>query len=292
MVIAIHHSTSYTYYEPVSLCHNRAMLFPRNLPGQTIRSRQINIIPEPLVMDEYLDAFGNTVLYFAIQEEHKNLTVQIQTIVERSIPLLTENEAINALTWEDAVEAMNESNTPAQEARQFIPATPLTEANENLFEFMQSSFSPKKPLIAATRELTHQIFTHFKFTSGFTTITTPVSEVMASKKGVCQDFAHLAISALRMLGLAARYVSGYLETIPPPGQPKLMGVDASHAWFSVYVPNWGWMDFDPTNDLVPGLQHVTVGWGRDYTDVTPLKGVILSSGPHSLAVKVDVSRIE
>ena len=143
----------------------------------------------------------------------------------------------------------------------------------------------------ATKELMQRIYHDFKFKPGFTTVATPLAEVMKERKGVCQDFAHFAIACLRSIGLPARYVSGYIETTPPPGVEKLTGVDASHAWFALYIPNVGWLDFDPTNNQVPGLQHITIGWGRDYADIAPLKGVILSSGPHKLDVTVDVKRV-
>ena len=137
----------------------------------------------------------------------------------------------------------------------------------------------------------HRIFSDFKFQSGFTTIATPLSVVMKERKGVCQDFAHVAIACIRSLGLPARYVSGYIETLPPPGMQKLAGVDASHAWFSVYIPGSGWVDFDPTNNIIPAERHITIGWGRDYADITPLRGVIMSSGSHELKVSVDVRRV-
>jgi len=166
----------------------------------------------------------------------------------------------------------------------------MTTADDMITAYAAQSFPTGKSLYECSRNLMNRIFADFKFESGFTTISTPLSLVMKERKGVCQDFAHLAIACIRSMGLPAKYVSGYIETIPPPGVKKLVGVDASHAWFSVYIPDSGWIDFDPTNNLIPADRHITIGWGRDYSDITPLKGVIMSSGRHELKVSVDVRR--
>ena len=157
--------------------------------------------------------------------------------------------------------------------------------------YARVSFLPGRPVFEAATELMRRIYTDFAFTPGFTMVSTPLSVVMRERKGVCQDFAHLGITCVRSMGLPARYVSGYIETISPAGVEKLIGVDASHAWFSVYIPDRGWVDFDPTNNVLPGDQHITIGWGRDYADIAPMKGVLLSSGTHGLAVSVDVRRV-
>jgi transglutaminase-like putative cysteine protease len=178
------------------------------------------------------------------------------------------------------------------EQRQYVLDSPLAGAAADLADYATVSFPAGRPLLEGVGDLMQRVHTDFIYHPGFTTISTPLSEVLASRRGVCQDFAHLAIACLRSLGLAARYVSGYLETLPRPGQEKLQGADESHAWFSVYLPDNGWVDFDPTNNQIPLDQHITTAWGRDFSDVTPLKGVIYGGDPgHQLRVAVDVERI-
>ena len=159
-----------------------------------------------------------------------------------------------------------------------------------LHDYAEKSFAKGRPLLEAVEDLTTRLYTDFTYDPGFTTIATPLADVVKHRRGVCQDFAHLGIACLRALGLAARYVSGYIETDPPPDQEPLEGADASHAWFSVYLPQFGWIDFDPTNNQIPADRHITVAWGRDYADVTPLKGVVFGSGTHELSVSVDCKR--
>jgi len=165
-------------------------------------------------------------------------------------------------------------------------------ANKELADYAQASFLPNRPLVDVVRDLMQRIFTDFVYDPTFTTIATPLSEVLAHRRGVCQDFAHLAIGCLRAYGIAARYISGYVETLPEPGKPRLIGADASHAWFAVYIPSAGWLEFDPTNNKMPHDQHITLAWGRDYADVTPLKGIAFGGGQHTLSVSVDVLRLE
>jgi transglutaminase-like putative cysteine protease len=176
-------------------------------------------------------------------------------------------------------------------AKQFISETDYTKTSSEIHEYALKSFINGRSFFESTKELMQRIYTDFEFKPGSTNVTTPLIEVMKERKGVCQDFAHLSIACIRSVGLPARYVSGYIETAAPEGKEKLFGVDASHAWFSIYIPNTGWIDFDPTNNIIPSQQHITIGWGRDYADITPLKGVILSSGKHKLSVSVDVRRI-
>ena len=169
--------------------------------------------------------------------------------------------------------------------------SPFIQIDPAIRAFAEQSFTPARPLLAAMVDLTRRIFTEFTYDPHFTTIVTPLSDVLAHRRGVCQDFAHLEIACVRAMGLPARYVSGYLETLPPPGKEKLRGADASHAWLSAYIPEQGWVDFDPTNNQIPSEQYITTAWGRDYGDVTPLKGVIFGGGEHTLAVSVDVERL-
>ncbi len=291
MYYNIIHTTSYIYAEPISLCHNIALLVPRNTQRQQLKKTSVSINPEPDVFNEYEDFFGNKAMYFAVQHEHKKLTVTVTSRVEKIYPPALEIGLFNNITIEEAKRQLYETNSEYIEARQYIPETAMTAIDSNITAFAQQSFTQGRPVFEAVKNLMYRIFSEFRFTPGFTTVTTPVSTVMQQRKGVCQDFAHLAIACIRAMGLPARYVSGYIETIPPNGKAKLVGVDASHAWFAVFIPGMGWHDFDPTNNQIPGDQHITVGWGRDYADITPLKGVILSSGPHRLSVSVDVRRV-
>ena len=267
----ITHRTTYTYFEPVSVCHNVLRLAPRDTDRQVCTRVAVRISPEPDTVREYEDFFGNKVIYFSIEKEHARLMVDVQSEVD----IVGVVDGI----WDSG------------EIRQFIFETPMTEWDEEISRYARVSFQPGRSVLEAAGDLMRRIYTDFEFTPGFTTISTPVAEVMRERKGVCQDYAHLAIACIRSVGLPARYVSGYIETVSPVGAEKLIGADASHAWFSVYDPAMGWMDFDPTNNMIPGDQHITIGWGRDYADIAPMKGIILSSGSHGLKVSVDVKRL-
>jgi transglutaminase-like putative cysteine protease len=275
----IQHKTSYTYLEPVSLCHNIARLVPRNTREQTCTNTSIRITPVPDRINEYEDFFGNKVIYFSIEKEHWELTVHVTSEVERNAgPEYFSN-----------IEQQN-GNSDLLEIKQYAFETPMTAWDDEIREFARKSFTPDRPVFDATEELTSRIFEDFEYKPGHTTIATPLAVVMKERKGVCQDFAHLGIACLRSIGLPARYISGYIETLSPDGVEKLIGVDASHAWFSVFIPEMGWKDFDPTNNCLVSDQHITIGWGRDYADIAPLEGIILSSGSHELTVSVDVKR--
>jgi len=291
MQYQITHTTEYEYHHSVSLCHNVAKLLPRNTEDQLCKKAVVKITPQPEVMHEYEDFFGNKVVYFAIQQEHKHLKVTVLSQVEKKTEALATLDFYAGTSWEDIKTMVLEPGDDNFDARQYISETEITASTGEILQYALQSFTPGRSMFEATGELMQRIYHDFKFKPGFTTVATPLSEVMKERKGVCQDFAHLAIACMRSVGLPARYVSGYIETLPPEGKEKLAGVDASHAWFSAFIPNTGWIDFDPTNNTIPADQHITIGWGRDYTDVTPLKGVILSSGPHQLKVSVDVRRV-
>ncbi|MES2647137.1 MAG: transglutaminase family protein [Bacteroidota bacterium] len=284
------HTTAYTYKQAVSLCHNIARLIPRDTVNQVCKTVSVIISPQPDVVNEYLDFFGNKVMYFAVQEEHEKLTVTVSSEITRHPHSKELNENSN-MPWEKIRQLVLLPSKDNFEARQFIAQTTMTAGNGSIEAFARQSFTDGRPVFEATLDLTKRIYAEFEFKPGFSTIATPVDEIIEARKGVCQDFAHLAIACLRSIGLPARYISGYIETLPPPGVVKLTGVDASHAWFAIYIPGVGWLDFDPTNNQVPDLQHITIGWGRDYADIAPLKGVILSSGKHKLDVSVDVKRV-
>lgn len=291
MLYQITHTTQYTYHQAVSLCHNVAKLQLRNTGSQICKHTEINITPQPDIKFAYEDFFGNKVTYFAIQREHKLLTVTVLSKVEKKLPASATLHFYAGTKWEDIKKIILEPGNDNFDARQYIPQTDMTLTTPEILQYTLQSFTPGRAMFDATKELMQRIYTDFDFKPGFTTVATPLSVVMKERKGVCQDFAHLAIACIRSVGLPARYVSGYLETLPPKGKEKLVGVDASHAWFAVYIPNAGWIDFDPTNNVLPADQHITIGWGRDYADIAPLKGVILSSGPQKLKVSVDVRRI-
>ncbi|HTI93746.1 MAG TPA: transglutaminase family protein [Puia sp.] len=275
MKYLISHQTTYTYHEPVSVCYNLLRLVPRNTHRQSCTSVAVEIHPEPDTFHEYEDFFGNKVIYFSIEKEHAKLSVRVSSEIEQRM------EAAGDRSLEQDADIGG-----------YLFETPMTAANDDIAAYARGSFLPGRPVLEAAGDLMHRIYTDFRFTPGFTTVSTPLAMVMRERKGVCQDFAHLAIACCRSAGLPARYVSGYIETLPPPGVEKLIGVDASHAWFSVYIPNLGWVDFDPTNNLLPAEQHVTIGWGRDYADIAPMRGILLSSGTHGLSVSVDMRRVE
>ncbi len=290
MKYTIQHTTAYNYLEPVSLCHNIARLVPRNTPGQICRNTSIRIDPQPDRVNEYEDFFGNKVIYFSIEKEHWELTVTVTSEVERNVSDQQKIQDFRSVTGKDVKEKLLTGETDAVEIKQYVFETPMTLWDEKIVNYALESFKPGRPVFEAAEELTRRIYQDFEYKPGYTTIATPLSLVMQERKGVCQDFAHLAIACLRSVGLPARYVSGYIETLSPEGVEKLIGTDASHAWFSVYIPEMGWTDFDPTNNCLVSDQHITIGWGRDYSDIAPLEGIILSSGSHELTVSVDVKR--
>jgi len=292
MKYTIQHKTSYTYLDPVSLCHNIARLVPRSTMEQTCTNTHIRITPKPDCINEYVDFFGNKVIYFSIEKEHRELTVHVTAEVERKVAdhFRAANRNIPPVDYlKGEMPLMNDEGF--LEIRQYVFDTPMTKWNDQIRTYALVSFTPGRSLFEAVRELTQRIFSDFEYKPGHTTISTPLAVVMKERKGVCQDFAHLAIACIRSVGLPARYVSGYIETISRKGGEKLIGVDASHAWFSIFIPETGWTDFDPTNNCLVSDQHITIGWGRDYADIAPLEGIILSSGSHELTVSVDVTRI-
>jgi transglutaminase-like putative cysteine protease len=289
MRYTITHRTLYQYSSGVALCHNEAQLLPRETPWQLYRPSQIRIKPRPALSVERVDFFGNRVLYFAIQDIHHRLEVTVATEV-RVLDERPFDESSPSPPWEQARRMLREDPDPEIiEARLFGLNSPFVAIQPKFREYAEPSFTPGRPLLEAMADLNERIYREFKYDPHFTTVATPLNEVLSKRRGVCQDFAHLAIACLRALGLAARYISGYLETLPPPGQPRLIGADASHAWLAVYVPGVGWAEFDPTNGCMPREKHVTLAWGRDYGDVAPLRGVVTGGGKHAMKVSVDVA---
>jgi transglutaminase-like putative cysteine protease len=289
LLYSVTHTTTYLYHEQVSLCHNIAILSPRNTETQTCQSSNIIITPLPEVLDTHTDFFGNKAIYFVVEQEHDTLSVTVTSVIEKiQTPV---NINISNISWEAVRDLLQSSTGNYLAEKQFIAVTDITAPTTAISNYAAESFTPGQPLFKAVYHLMQRIYNDFEFTPGFTTISTPLSTVMKERKGVCQDFAHLAISCLHAMGLPAKYVSGYIETLAPEGKEKLTGVDASHAWFSVFIPDMGWIDFDPTNNKIPDGQYITVGWGRDYFDIVPLKGVIMSSSSHEMLVSVDVRRL-
>jgi transglutaminase-like putative cysteine protease len=290
MRLRVRHVTRYQYAEPVSLCHSLARLKPRETATQHCLATQMRVDPWPAVSREYTDFFGNRVNYFSIQQSHASLEVRAQSEVEVTAPSLP--DPATTPPWEEVVATLRTArDADLGGARLFTLASDQVPPSPEATAYAAPSFTPGRPLLAAALDLMGRIHRDFEYDPNFTTIATPIDEVLSHRRGVCQDFAHLAIAGLRGLGLAGRYVSGYLETLPPPGQAKLVGADASHAWFAVLVPSLGWIDLDPTNDQIPQEQYITTAIGRDYRDVAPLRGVFYGGGEHELTVAVDVDRI-
>jgi transglutaminase-like putative cysteine protease len=294
----ISHVTRYGYADAVSLCHSIAHLKPRETPFQRTLSAQVRVTPWPSVVREYRDIFGNRVNYFSIQQAHAMLEVTATSEVEVQTPAVPPLET--SPPWEQVRDRLMDDRSPASiGARLFVLPSPALPASPEARDYARVSFTPGRPLLEAARDLTRRIYDELTYDPAFTTIATPLTTVLEHRRGVCQDFAHLAIAGLRGLGLPARYVSGYLETLPPPGQPKLRGADASHAWFALFLPpslaasdSEGWIDFDPTNDCLIHEQHITTAIGRDYQDVTPVRGVFYGGGEHTLSIAVDVHRVD
>lgn len=284
----ITHVTTYRYRDPVLLGHNHAHLSPRSSERQDCVACSLDIVPTPRQQAYWTDYFGNRVTYFTIEQEHRELRVQALSQVQVVPPRM--HAASLTPCWEEVRERLAKAqDLETLSASQFTFDSPLVRRSAEAASYAAESFFPRRPLLSALLDLTARIFRDFKYDTTATTVNTPTSEVFRKRRGVCQDFAHLQITCLRSLGLAARYVSGYLQTDPPPGQPKLIAADASHAWLSVYCPELGWLDVDPTNNQVPQFRHITLAWGRDYGDVCPIKGVFLGGNAHSIQVEVDVA---
>ena len=283
----IQHTTSYEYHAPVTVSHHLMRLTPRALPRQRLLEHGIEVHPTPAATNLRVDYFGNDVTFATIEQTHRQLSVTSRSRVAVSPAFIPESSETPA--WE-TVRGMCrvDRTTSVLEASEFTFASPLIPVAPEFADFASSSFETEKPILEAVSDLTARIHREFRFDATATTVSTPLAEVLEKRRGVCQDFAHLQIACLRALGLPARYVSGYHETVPPPGQTKLVGSDASHAWVSFFCPGIGWIDVDPTNNLFPSMQHITLGWGRDYSDVSPVRGVILGAGKHALKVAVDV----
>lgn len=285
------HRTAYRYSSTMSDGYTVCNVYPRDTEYQRVRSAVVTVEPPTASVDTSLDVFGNIVHRFGIHEPHQAMAVEAVSVVDVD----HRPDPVDTTPWEDVVAALEAAggdvavDVAGFRARsQFVDTRALAGP---LGELAATEFTAGRGIVEAAAALCRRIQREFDFDPGFSDVSTPLADVLAARRGVCQDFAHLAIGALRSLGLAVRYVSGYIETVPPPGQPRLEGADASHAWCSVWTPRAGWVDFDPTNGHLPVNDHVTVAWGRDYADVIPVRGVMIGpSTEQQLDVSVDVQR--
>jgi transglutaminase-like putative cysteine protease len=287
VIYEVSHHTRYRYSEPTSISHHVLHLAPRPCEHQRCHRSVLEVTPAPASSVDDIDYFGNPVTYLTVQESHTELSFHSQSLVE--VSAVQPPPAGATMPWERAVaELAGDRSAQGLAVLELTFRSAYTRSNSDLVGYAAQSFAAGRPLFEAARDLTSRIHRDFAYQPGTTSVSTPVDQVFAERRGVCQDFAHLQIAVMRRIGLAARYVSGYLVTRPRKGAAKLRGADASHAWLSVWLPGWGWLDLDPTNDVVPSDQHVTVAWGRDYGDVSPIMGVILGGGEHRIDVAVHV----
>ena len=296
MIYEIFHETKFDYASIVTFSHNIAKLKPKNYCRQLLLSHKIRIDPKPYEVSEFVDYFENSNNFMLIREAHKSLTVTATSKVERVEEEINKyiNDLITStITVKQTKELVASSNKEHILAKQYLFETDsIPIASKEIINYALESFQDDRILYEAAVEFMGRIFKEFKFVAGFSDITTPIEEIFKEKKGVCQDFAQFAISALRSIGIPTKYVSGYIQTYPKEGEEKLFGADASHAWFSIYIPGFGWADFDPTNNKIPNEEYIILGYGRDYLDIAPLKGVVQSSGNSKLSVKVNVKRLD
>lgn len=286
----VSHTTTYSYARPVDLASHMLHLSPRSFPGQCVLSAALEATPAPARTNAAQDHFGNHVSWMFLDRQHDTFVVTVTAEVEVCFPRPPKPEV--TLPWEDVAEAARAGGPGAWEASEFVFDSPMIPSEPAAGVYAATSFPPGRPILAALLDLNGRIRREFTFRAGVTDVRTPVSRVLAQKAGVCQDFTHLMIAALRAHGLPARYVSGYLRTKPPPGVTPRRGADQSHAWVSAWLgPEHGWVDLDPTNDLVVHDEHVVLAWGRDYSDISPVIGVILGGGRHSVSVGVDLEAV-
>lgn len=287
MKFEITHRTIYDYASAVITSQHLVHLEPRELPNQKVLSHELTISPQPVSQIARVDYFGNPSVAVRIEVEHFDLEISAHSMVE-----VAPARAINvghSPPWEEVANLVASGQGDLSiDASQFAAPSRHTGATAAIAEFARASFLPRRAVLAAAQDLSARIFEEFTFDATATDVSTPVSEVLEKRRGVCQDFSHLMIAALKCMGLPARYVSGYILTHPPPGKPRLQGADASHAWVSVWCPHLGWIDFDPTNNVIPKGEHITIGFGRDYDDVNPISGVLLGGHDHTVTVEVDV----
>jgi transglutaminase-like putative cysteine protease len=286
MLLRATHTTQYLYSDPVSICHTEVHLAPRETLHQQVLSHQLTIEPNPDFRHHREDYFGNGVTMFSLHEPHETLTITASSVVD--LPGLEPPDPALTLPWDIARDEVRKQENEANfEAYAYMFESPRVPIGREFAGYATPSFSPGRPVLEAAADLSARIFKEFHYDQRATTVTTPVAEVLRKRRGVCQDFAHFMISCLRSIGLPARYVSGYLRS-----SPETKGAEASHAWVSIFCPDFGWIDLDPTNNALPNQSHVTVSWGRDYADVTPVRGVALGGGEQMISVAVEVVPVQ
>jgi transglutaminase-like putative cysteine protease len=291
MIYNISHKTTYNYKYPVSVGDHVACLKPRSLARNELIQHELRIHPLPKTIAERADYFGNLLCIFTVQQTHQQLVVEAKSRVV--VAEHADAKAASSPAWEESARPLADDFTPeGLEAHEFQFESPRIRKRPEFAAYALESFTPGRPFRDALMDLTERIHRDFRFDAKVTTVRTTIEEVFKKRRGVCQDFAHVQIACLRSINLAARYVSGYLRTYPPPGKPRLVGADASHAWVSAFCRGAGWVDVDPTNNVAPSEGHVTLAWGRDYGDVSPLRGLILGGGAHTVDVAVDMEPVE
>ncbi|MBB4224255.1 transglutaminase family protein [Variovorax sp. 375MFSha3.1] len=300
MLLHVTHETRYEYSPPVETAQHLAHLKPLATGSQKLVSHKLSIEPAPAQRSEQADLYGNTRAFFALEATHDRLVVTAESVVETSQPVLSPAVA-RELPWESVRERFRfRKDATFDAASEFVFPSPYVPRHDDFVAYARASFVPGRPAFDVAMDLTERMYADFAYDADSTEINTPAVEALAQRKGVCQDFAHIMIACFRTMGLPARYVSGYLLTQPPPGQPRLVGADASHAWVSVYLPGeddgtggspGDWVDFDPTNGRQPGEDYVTLAIGRDYSDVSPMRGVLHGGARHTLRVGVTVQPV-
>jgi transglutaminase-like putative cysteine protease len=290
MILEVSHRTSYAYGQPVSIAHHLLHLAPRLTDRQEVRRFRLEIRPTPTLVRDAIDYFGNAMSVVTLEQEHGGFAVTALSTVEiRPRGLLEPERSLAISRLAGSLERSRDSDF--LEVRQFLFESPAVRCPQEVHDWSAPVLAAGRPVLAAALELNGKIHRDFAYDARATTVGTSVAECFALRRGVCQDFAHLMLAALRSHRIPARYVSGYLLTHPPAGKPRLVGADASHAWVQVWAPPFGWVDLDPTNDVVPGEEHVTLAFGRDFTDVSPVNGVIFGGGAHTVDVQVDVAPV-
>lgn len=291
MIFDVSHKTHYRYTHPVIQSQHLIHMSPRPVARQTIRNHSLIVEPAPALRYDGVDALGNTVLILDIERPHKELVIHARTTIETHPA--ADIDPLATTPW-DQLDAhfQRGANGLPLDVILYRCASRLTTATREIADYARVSFTPGRPVLDAAIALSNRIFAEFKFDNTATDLSTPIGVVLRERRGVCQDFAHLALACLRAMRVPSRYVSGYILTHPPPGQPRLQGADASHAWLSIWSPEFGWVDLDPTNGIIVSDEHITIAYGRDYDDISPISGVLLGGGDHDVSVGVDVIPIE
>ncbi len=288
----ITHTTSYRYSSPVSVCHNVVMLTPRVTEYLQVHSHRVSIRPSPALQGNRQDMFGNTASRFSLEEHHSQLTITATSRVT-VLPRPAMSPDVSPTCGEISNGISGRTDPSWLSVIPFLYNSPRISRSQEFADYAAKTVTSDRQIVTAITDLTHQIYTDFKYDKNATKVDTPTKTAFDGRHGVCQDFAHIAVACLRSLNLPARYVSGYLRTHPPEGKQRLVGADQSHAWLSVYCgAGHGWIDFDPTNDCICGADHIPIAIGRDYSDVVPIKGVFLGGGEPVLTVSVDVAPVD